>query len=287
MILFTSRLCFAVFLLAISSVGLACMQATDSELRIEYEKYILENGLEVILHTDRSDPIVSVAMTYHVGSARETKGRTGFAHLFEHLLFPEDHPYNWQVIGSLEDIDRAELQDVKDFYYKWYGPNNATLVIAGDFDVKLTSIEPAEVADIKAYYESRFSAAETDFHVVGMVSQQDALAPLAGITRGWKPVTVDRPEFTLPPPRESSIVYFVDVPGAKQSVLRVGYLAIEESNPDFLKANAMNFKLGGGGFASELLQVLREEEGYTYIAETQLSRLEALGYGSPVLVSGE
>ena len=64
----------------------ACQPAGFS---IDYEKYTLDNGLDVVMHIDRSDPIVAVAMTYHVGSARELPGKTGFAHLFEHLLFLE------------------------------------------------------------------------------------------------------------------------------------------------------------------------------------------------------
>lgn len=202
-----------------------------SDLKISYEKFTLKNGLKVILHDDKSDPITSVAVLYHVGSNREIKGRTGFAHLFEHIMFqesqhigqdqffkkiqgaggtlnggtfqdgtiyyqivpenslemvlwmesdrmgyllstvtqeafanqqevvqnekrqrvdnqpyghtsyindklmyPEDHPYNWQVIGSMEDLRNATLTDVHNFYKKWYGPNNATLVVAGSFD---------------------------------------------------------------------------------------------------------------------------------------------------------
>ncbi len=206
--------------------------ATET-LSINYEKYTLDNGLDVVLHVDRSDPVVAINLAAHVGSARETAGRTGFAHLFEHLLFldsenlgyggldemntriggegtngftthdmtqyyqavpkdalekiiwaeadklgwfintvtqdvvdnekqvvknekrqrvdnqpyghnlyivnkalyPEDHPYNWQVIGSLADLDAAGLQDVKDFYKKWYVPNNVTVTLSGDFDV--------------------------------------------------------------------------------------------------------------------------------------------------------
>ena len=68
----------------------ACQPATPSEpaaFAVDFEKYALENGLEVVLHVDRSDPIVAVAVTYHVGSARERPTKTGFAHLFEHLLF--------------------------------------------------------------------------------------------------------------------------------------------------------------------------------------------------------
>jgi zinc protease len=57
------------------------------ELKIEYEKYTLPNGLDVILHVDRSDPIVALAIRFHVGSNREVEGRTGFAHLFEHMMF--------------------------------------------------------------------------------------------------------------------------------------------------------------------------------------------------------
>src|SRR5688572_3103092 len=58
-------------------------------LKVQYEKFTLPNGLDVIFHIDRSDPVVAVSLTAHVGSAREKAGRTGFAHMFEHLLFLE------------------------------------------------------------------------------------------------------------------------------------------------------------------------------------------------------
>jgi zinc protease len=203
---------------------------TDS-LKINYEKYTMPNGLQVILHTDHSDPVISYAIMYHVGSSRETPGKTGFAHLFEHLLFggsenvpsgtfdkviegvggtnngfttrdittyyemfpknaldkvlwlesdrmgffinsitqhslavqqnvvsnekrqgednspygfteyvisknlyPATHPYNWEVIGEMADLKNATLEDVKSYYGHFYGPNNATLVLAGDFN---------------------------------------------------------------------------------------------------------------------------------------------------------
>lgn len=207
-------------------------KAAKASLKVDYQKFTLANGLDVILHVDRSDPVVAVNLTAHVGSAREKAGRTGFAHLFEHLLFlesenlgkggldkmsariggsgangstsqdrtnylqtvpkdalekmiwaeadklgwfintvtdqvlakekqvvknekrqsvdnnpyghtsyvidkalyPADHPYNWQVIGSLEDLQNATVDDVKEFFRRWYVPNNVSLVIAGDFD---------------------------------------------------------------------------------------------------------------------------------------------------------
>ena len=249
----------------------------EAKLSIDYEKYELENGLNVVLHQDKSDPIVSVAIQYGVGSNREKKGRTGFAHLFEHMLFqesenvpqdqffktiqdaggtlnggtwqdgtvyyevvpnnaletvlwlesdrmgflintvtesafanqqevvqnekrqrvdnnpyghtswvidknlfPDGHPYSWQVIGELEDLQNATVEDVKEFYDKFYGPNNATLVIAGDFEEgktkelvekyfgeikKRQEVEPLPVQNVtldetkRLYHEDNFATA--------------------------------------------------------------------------------------------------------------------------------
>lgn len=224
--------------LFISLLFVACKNGNENseetaKLSIEFEKYELENGLDVVLHQDKSDPIISLAIQYGVGSNREKTGRTGFAHLFEHMLFqesenvgqdqffkkiqdaggtlnggtwkdgtiyyevvpknamemvmwlesdrmgylintvtesafynqqevvqnekrqrvdnnpyghtnwvldkniyPEGHPYNWQVIGELVDLQNATVADVKEFYDKFYGPNNATLVLAGDFETE-------------------------------------------------------------------------------------------------------------------------------------------------------
>ncbi len=87
---------FKYFALAVllCTVFISCETKQDEipetkEFKVDYEKITLDNGLQVIFHIDRSDPVVAVALTSHVGSAREIKGRTGFAHLFEHLLFLE------------------------------------------------------------------------------------------------------------------------------------------------------------------------------------------------------
>ena len=273
----------------------SCSSNTEKTFSIDYEKYELENGLTVILHEDDSDPIVSVAIVYHVGSNRETPGRTGFAHLFEHMLFqesqhvgqdqffkkiqnaggtlnggtsndytiyyevvpnnaletvlwmesdrmgwllstvtqsafenqqevvqnekrqrvdnrpyghnnyvmiknmyPENHPYNWTVIGELEDLQNATLEDVRSFYEKWYGPNNATMVIAGDIkpkDVKkivkkyfgeikkgpeITNPEPwhVELAETKkVYHEDNFARSPRITMAFPTVNQLDDDAP--------------------------------------------------------------------------------------------------------------
>src|SRR4030042_3373326 len=73
----------------ILSVCLTCSTKKGSDkLSIPFEKYSLPNGLQVILHVDNSDPVISYTVMYHVGSSREEKQKTGFAHLYEHLLFP-------------------------------------------------------------------------------------------------------------------------------------------------------------------------------------------------------
>ena len=225
----------------ISAAGAAGAQAVP---KIKFEKYTLPNGLEVILHEDHSTPIVSVNTWYKVGSGDEKAGRTGFAHLFEHIMFmgsqnvavgefdkqleaagadnngsttedrtnyyenlpsnalplalwldadrmgfllptmdqakldlqrevvknerrervdnvpygrgdemilaalyPKGHPYSWSVIGSMEDLGAASLDDVKNFFRTYYAPNNATLTIAGDFN-------PAEARRLVALYFS-------------------------------------------------------------------------------------------------------------------------------------
>ncbi len=208
---------------------------SSSEFTLEFEYFQLDNGLEVVLHQDNSDPIVALATIVHVGSNRERPGRTGFAHFFEHMsfndsenvpfgsnrklieelggtrnggtnrdgtryyevvpkdafdkllwidsdrlgymintvnevalerekqvvknekrqrsdnqpfghtrsviskaLYPPGHPYSWTVIGELEDLQNATLDDVRDFYDSYYVPGNATLVIAGDIDIEET-----------------------------------------------------------------------------------------------------------------------------------------------------
>jgi zinc protease len=206
-------------------------QRAAADLTVPYTMFTLANGLTVILHEDHSVPVVSVNVWYHAGSANEKPGRTGFAHLFEHLMFegsrhvkegdfdnlleaaggsnnastrndytnyyvnvpsnaldlalflesdrmgylldivseelvngqrdvvknerrqsyenapygkaflriselmyPQNHPYHWPVIGYMEDLSAASAEDVRDFFRTYYAPQNASLVVAGDID---------------------------------------------------------------------------------------------------------------------------------------------------------
>ena len=275
---------FAVVLFMTTTVP---AQKSDRLPPIKYQEMTLKNGLRVIMHEDRSTPIVAVNVWYHVGSKNEAAGRTGFAHLFEHMMFqgsknydadyftplqeaganingttnsdrtnyyevvpsnflelalfmeadrmgglleamtieklnnqrdvvknerrqrvdnqpygtagerigeimfPKGHPYNWSVIGSLDDLSAASLEDVKGFFRQYYVPNNASLVIAGDFDPK----------QAKAWAEKYFGSiargtaeitrpnpAMPKLDKETRVSIEDPLAPLQRVSMVWHSV---------------------------------------------------------------------------------------------------
>jgi zinc protease len=259
-------------------------------IEVPYEQFTLSNGLHVILHQDRSVPVATLNVWYHVGSGSEKPGRTGFAHLFEHLmfegsghvkegdfdvlleaagasnngstdtdrtnyfidmpsnavelslflesdrmvhlldamspakvdgqrdvvknerrqtfenrpygkadlllselLFPKDHPYHWSTIGYMEDLSAASYDDVVEFFKKYYAPNNASVVIAGDIDL----------AGAKALAERWFGDAKRGEPVLPVAAPP---AMLTGVTRKIVTDAVQLPRLTLAwitPPRFS------------------------------------------------------------------------------------
>ena len=222
------RLLSLVFVLMLAFGAAAPARAQEPD--IPYQKFVLSNGLTLIVHEDHKAPIVAVNVWYHVGSKNEKAGRTGFAHLFEHLMFggsqhapgsyikalqvvgatnlngttnfdrtnyfenvptsaldfalwmeadrmayldlsqktldlqrgvvqnekrqgenqpyalteehipdntfPKEHPYSWDVIGDMADLDAAALKDVQEWFKTYYGPSNVVIVLAGDIDAQ-------------------------------------------------------------------------------------------------------------------------------------------------------
>ena len=130
--------------------------------------------------------------------------------------------------------------------------------------------------DLKDYYASNFSPALTSFHFVGNIPRTEVQSILAGIENRWESKEVVLPEFQIPSNPEKPEIFFVDVPGAKQSVIRIGNLALARTHQDYDAAQVMNYKLGGS-FSGSLNLILREEKGFTYGARSGFSGINLYG----------
>lgn len=280
------------FSIAVTHSGIAQEASAEIEIPdISYEKYVLDNGLTLIVHQDTKAPIVAVNVWYHVGSKNEPDGRSGFAHLFEHLMFngtenfddeyfkplekagatdlngttnfdrtnyfqnvpknaldlalwlesdrmghllgaitqekldeqrgvvqnekrqgenqpygqvynriidsvfPEGHPYDHTVIGSMEDLNAATLEDVKDWFKRYYGPNNATIVVAGD-------IAPQEAKEKVEHYFGDIPPSEPIHKYENWIAKRDGSqrevmqdrVPQARVHLVWNIPSVTSPE---------------------------------------------------------------------------------------------
>ena len=108
----TFRIAFAFFIITVLSSPAICQQKSyfnPDQIDIQYKKYVLDNGLILIVHEDHKAPIVAVNIWYHVGSKNEKPGKTGFAHLFEHLMFNGSEHYNKDYFQALETIGATDL----------------------------------------------------------------------------------------------------------------------------------------------------------------------------------
>jgi zinc protease len=151
-----------------------------------------------------------------------------------------------------------------------YGPDH----IFG-YDLRGTKESIAKITpdDLKAFYEKNFSPSVTKIFVAGNVSREEVLEALKPLEAEWKPKEVIFNSYTLPPVPEKSQIYFVDIPGSRQSVIYAGYLALTRDNPDYVRADFANYRLGGA-FTSILNQILREEKGFTYGASSSFREMK-------------
>jgi zinc protease len=128
----------------------------------------------------------------------------------------------------------------------------------------IESVEAIKIDDLKAFYAKNFSPSIARMHVVGAIDKNNVNKSLKDLNKRWKKKKVEIPTYKTPAMPTESKVYFYDVPDAKQSVIYFGYPALAVTDKDFYPATIMNYRLGGGGFASELTQQLREGKAYTY-----------------------
>jgi zinc protease len=138
------------------------------------------------------------------------------------------------------------------------------------------SVAAITIDDLKEYYAKYFSPSISKLLVVGDVDQARVKSAFASLNTKWAAKKVDLPQIKVPGPPEKSQIYFVDVPGAKQSVISIGAPSIPRTDPDYYAATVANFKLGGS-FNGILNLILREEKGFTYGARSGFSGAKDYG----------
>jgi zinc protease len=151
--------------------------------------------------------------------------------------------------------------------------DNILAIDASGTEVTVTGIT---IDDLKEFYGNYFSPSVARFLIVGDVDQPRVEEALGGLAQRWQPKEVLIPEFSIPGPPEKSGIYFVDVPGAKQSVIAIGAPSLPRTHPDYYPAYVTNYKLGGS-FNGIFNLILREEKGYTYGARSNFSGAKNYG----------
>src|SRR4030095_12061840 len=139
------------------------------------------------------------------------------------------------------------------------------------------SVNSITMDDLKNYYANNLSPSIARIEVVGALDKTKTTTALTDLATKWKNKIVEIPAWPVAKENTKAKVYFYDVPDAKQSVLRFGYPALSVTDPDYYPATVMNYILGGGGFASQLTQQLREGKGYTYGIGSSFSGTHAVG----------
>jgi zinc protease len=148
-----------------------------------------------------------------------------------------------------------------------YGTDN---ILSTELSGKIETVEALTIDDLKGFYEKYFSPSVAKIVVAGDINLEKAEKGLAGLSEKWQPKTVELPQLKMPAAPEKSQIFFVDVPGAKQSVIYIGCPSLTRKDPDYYPVTVANYKLGGN-FNSIFNMILREEKGFTYGAHSYLN----------------
>lgn len=236
------------------------MKGTKSKTTAELEEAIDKLGAGIGVGAGSESFVIS-------GTTLKRNYEKTLALIEEILLEPrwDEEEFELAKLSTLNSLNQqlANPQAIagNNFSTLLYGEDN---IFSKNIMGTVASVNAITLDDLKAYYKAYLSPKVANFHVVGDISQEEVITSLEGLNTGWRGEDITYPDYPMPSDLEESKIYFYDVPGAKQSAIRFGYLALSANDPDYYKASVMNYKLGGGSFASQLTQVLREGKGYTY-----------------------
>ena len=200
--------------------------------------------------------------------------------LVEEMLFEprwDEEQYNLAKIRIINNIKRNQanpsyLASVT-LNKLIYGEKS---ILATDLTGTESTVSSITIDDMKSFYENYFSPSAAQFLIVGNIDLSRVETALAGINSKWQRKELKFPEFSIPEPPLKSQIYFVDVPGAKQSVINIGCPSIPRTDPDYYPAYVTNYKLGGS-FNGVFNLILREEKGFTYGARSGFSGAKNYG----------
>jgi len=179
------------------------------------------------------------------------------------------------VVGNLRQQSASPTSITQNVYNELiYGKDN---IRSKNTLGTIESVGKITLDDLKSFYNNNISPSIAKMHIVGDIKESDAIASLENLNSKWASKSVKIPEFKTPNAPNQPTVYFYDVPKAKQTVISFGAPALAVTDKDYYPATVMNYILGGGGFASQLTQELREGKGYTYGIFSQFSGTKAAG----------
>ena len=155
-------------------------------------------------------------------------------------------------------------------------------ILATEVNGTETSVQSITLDDLKEFYNKNFSPSVTRFLIAGDIEQPRVEAALANLAQKWQAKEVKLPEIQIPAAPAKSQIYFVDVPGAKQSIISIGCPSISRTNPDFFPAVVANYKLGAreASISGLWMQIIREQKGFTYGAYSSFAGFKNYGYFS-------
>jgi zinc protease len=244
-------------------------QGTKNKTPEDLEEEIELLGSSIYMYTGREE------MTMNANTLSRNFGKT-VSLMEEILLEPRWDSTEFAIAqtNTRNYILQSEAQPRsvanKTLYKLLYGTNH---IFGYDTRGTRESIDKITIDDLKAYYDANFSPTVTKILVAGNVSEEEVMEALKPLALEWKPKEVTFNQYPEPVAPEKSTIYFVDIPGSRQSVISIGYPAMSRDNPDFVKGNFVNYRLGGA-FTSILNQILREQKGYTYGASSYFQQMK-------------